>query len=116
MKTLGQKLYELRKRQDKTQAQVAAEVKMTAAMISDFEKDKGDPSLSTLNRLAAYYEVSLTNLLDSSSVIEDQSLSALKVQAAKLIFDAELGKVRAILTILRGAEVSTGKAAKPAAR
>lgn len=62
MKEMPNNLFELRRKKGVTQRQVAADIGVTPASISAFEKGTKTPQLETAIKLAEYYDVSLDNL------------------------------------------------------
>jgi transcriptional regulator with XRE-family HTH domain len=62
MNLLGPRLKELRAASGKTQEEVALGAQMTPQMLSNLERGKGDPQLSTIRKLAAYYHISLSDM------------------------------------------------------
>ncbi len=91
---MGSILRSLRKKSGKTQGQVASETGMTQGMISALEMDKGDPLLSTVQRLAGYYKVEVTELLRGSAAVESKNYDALRLELIRLILmtsNASLG-------------------------
>lgn len=60
---LPTKLRMERARVKKTQAQVASETGLTAAMISQYENGNKTPTLQTLSILADFYNTSITELV-----------------------------------------------------
>lgn len=67
MDLLGPRLRQIRKAAKKTQEQVCADSGLTQAMISAFENGKGDPSLSTLRKVAKGYGVAVAMLFSDEA-------------------------------------------------
>ena len=101
MKTLGQQLKALRERDKKTQERVAQDLGMGQGMISGYEKDKGDPTLSTLKRLAAYYSVPVGDLVLGEANEEEQTVDAQRLEATRLILGAHPVVLESALIVLR---------------
>lgn len=65
--TIGERLREIRRGRNQTQAEVAADLGVSQPMISMLERGKVTPRSSKLRRLAAYYRVLLADLLPPRS-------------------------------------------------
>jgi transcriptional regulator with XRE-family HTH domain len=66
--TLGEKLRNLRKNlHNLTLARVAEDTGLAVSFLSDIERGNMKPSLVTLEKLATYYQVSLSELLGDSN-------------------------------------------------
>ncbi|WP_332648798.1 helix-turn-helix domain-containing protein [Lysinibacillus sp. 54212] len=63
METFGTRLKGLRKYKKLTQQQVAAAIQVKQSTISYYEKDKKQPELQTLEKLADFFGVSIDYLL-----------------------------------------------------
>jgi len=66
MATFQQRLRELRKTRNLTQARLAQEIGVSQRVISDFENGTGLPSFHVLIRLADFFDVSLDYLVGRS--------------------------------------------------
>lgn len=65
---LGEKLRNIRKNlRDLTLARVAEDTGLAVSFISDIERGNTKPSLATLQKLATYYQINLSELLGESS-------------------------------------------------
>jgi transcriptional regulator with XRE-family HTH domain len=60
---LKDRLREIRQKRGVTLLQVAEAVKLSVSYLSDLERGRTKPSLDTLERLAAYYEMSVADLV-----------------------------------------------------
>jgi transcriptional regulator with XRE-family HTH domain len=60
---LKDRLREVRQKRGVTLLQVAEAVKLSVSYLSDLERGRTKPSLDTLERLAAYYEMSVADLV-----------------------------------------------------
>lgn len=60
---LKDRLREIRQKHGATLLQVAEAVKLSVSYLSDLERGRAKPSLDTLGRLAAYYEMSVADLV-----------------------------------------------------
>jgi len=60
---LKDRLREIRQKHGATLLQVAEAVKLSVSYLSDLERGRAKPSLDTLERLAAYYEMSVADLV-----------------------------------------------------
>ncbi|QMV71413.1 helix-turn-helix transcriptional regulator [Comamonas piscis] len=76
---LGQRIAELRKSRQWTQAQLAERLQVEPETISRFERGASVPSLHTLESLAAILRVSIGDLLAQSSTAPDDQ--AMRISA-----------------------------------
>jgi transcriptional regulator with XRE-family HTH domain len=60
---LKDRLREIRQKHGATLLKVAEAVKLSVSYLSDLERGRAKPSLDTLERLAAYYEMSVADLV-----------------------------------------------------
>ena len=60
---LKDRLREIRQKHGATLLQVAEAVKLSVSYLSDLERGRAKPSLDTLERLAAHYEMSVADLV-----------------------------------------------------
>jgi transcriptional regulator with XRE-family HTH domain len=60
---LGENLRAIRKNEELTLADVAARTGLSVSFLSDAERGRAQPSLETLEKLAAYYELTVIELL-----------------------------------------------------
>lgn len=60
---LNERLREIRREHSVTLLQVAEITTLSVSYLSDLERGRAKPSLDTLERLAAYYEISIVDLL-----------------------------------------------------
>jgi XRE family transcriptional regulator, regulator of sulfur utilization len=74
---LGEKLRVLRKARKLTLLDVSREVDLSVSFLSDLERGRTRPSLDTLEKLASYYKVSVTELLPEVSPISAEPISRL---------------------------------------
>lgn len=79
--TFGQKIKELRKELELTQAQIAEYMLMTQSNYSKIERDVREPDLQQLKQLAEIFCVSADYLLDIS---EDTAINKDEIFARKL--------------------------------
>ncbi len=63
MKEFAEKLKELRTEQGLTQGQLAAAFNTTNSSVCDWERNRAEPSLEMLVKIAGYFEVSADYLL-----------------------------------------------------
>ena len=61
---LGAKLRMLRKAHRYTLMDVSSETGLSVSFLSDVERDRTKPSLGTLEKLAAFYQMTINDLLD----------------------------------------------------
>jgi|GEM_PF-1181841 len=68
---LGEKLSQLRKEQNQTQAQIATQLHVTRQAVSNWEQNKSTPDIETLKRLAQIFKVDLNELLGDEGVVPE---------------------------------------------
>ncbi len=62
--TLGEKLIQLRKEHNMTQADLGEKLNMTAQAISKWERNQAEPDILTLKRIATIFNISIDELLN----------------------------------------------------
>lgn len=87
---LGKQLRELRLNKNLTQQQVASLVGISKAMISSYELNTREPSLTILMKLAALYKVSVDSLLglEKGNYLDISGLSPKQVAIIQSIIDS----------------------------
>lgn len=60
---IGEKLKELRKKNNKTQEEVGKYLHVSYTTYGDYERDKTEPDISTIKKIAEYFNVSVDELL-----------------------------------------------------
>ena len=90
MIALGSALKELRLNKNLTQQQVASLVGISKAMISSYELNAREPSLTILMKLAALYKVSVDSLLglERGKYLDVSGLSPRQVSIVQSIIDS----------------------------
>ena len=78
--TIGVRLRSLRIKKRKSLQDVASATKVSCAFISDIERGKSFPSLQTCQKLANYYDVSLSEMFDDVD-IQVKPLAAKRARA-----------------------------------
>jgi len=63
MVTLGERLKELRKRNNWTQQEIAEKLKITRSAYAHYEKNRKTPTIETLKMLADIYQTSIDYLV-----------------------------------------------------
>lgn len=63
MKTLGEKLIELRKEKEWTQENFANSLHVTRQAVSSWERDKTEPDIGTLKQICELYQIDMNNLI-----------------------------------------------------
>lgn len=63
MNTVGRNIQKLRQTKKVTQEEIAAALNVTRQAISSWENGKTQPDIDTLQRLSAYFEVSMEELI-----------------------------------------------------
>ena len=66
---MGEKIYYLRRRLDLTQTELAKRAKLSQSVIAELESGRHDPTLSTLEKVAAGLEVTLAIFFSSDEVL-----------------------------------------------
>jgi transcriptional regulator with XRE-family HTH domain len=92
VQTIGQKLRELREKENLLLRQVAASMEMDTALLSKFERDERKPSKEQVLAFAKYYKVKpddllvalLSDKLASEVMDEDYGLKAIQVAEEKV--------------------------------
>lgn len=74
MKTLGETLKKLRKSRSLRQADLAHELNLSRSQINNYENGFSEPDLTTLFRLASFFNVSLDVLTGRTDAIDDEKL------------------------------------------
>ena len=68
--TFDEKLKTLRKSKNITQDELAQKLYVSRTAISKWESGKGYPSIETLKMLAAFYEVSIDDLVSNEEILD----------------------------------------------
>lgn len=89
---LGQRIRELRSRKGETLKETSRGVDLSVSYLSDIERGRTKPSLQTLEALARYFGMSLTDLLSGVDFAGMQTERALPPGLAELLDDNELSK------------------------
>lgn len=89
MVEIGSKLKELRLNKNLSQRQIAELVGISKAMISSYELNAREPSLTTLMRLSALYHVSIDSLLglEKDDVISTKGLNSKQIAVVQSMID-----------------------------
>ena len=66
---LNEKLQELRKRRGLTQEELAESIYVSRAAISKWESGRGYPNIDSLKAIAAFYSITIDDLLSSNEVL-----------------------------------------------
>ena len=92
MATFGSRLLELRKREKKTQAEIAKYLNVTPKTISFYENNEREASNETLIKLAEYFNVSVDYLLgkDENKTQKDDEISGVYFSLAKEFQDNQI--------------------------
>jgi transcriptional regulator with XRE-family HTH domain len=69
---LAEQLKKKRKIAGLTQDEFAEQLGISLTLISDIERKKANPTLSTLDRIAAFFNVSSAELIDVNEIINDE--------------------------------------------
>lgn len=72
MKTLGETLKKLRKSRSLRQADLAHELNLSRSQINNYENGFSEPDLTTLFRLASFFNVSLDALTGCTDATDDE--------------------------------------------
>jgi transcriptional regulator with XRE-family HTH domain len=87
---LGRRIQDLRRRRGLTTGELAARVRVTSGFISQLEHSKTDPSLQTLQRVAAALQVPLSYLL-----LEEETKPQVTRKGNRNVIHVENGGLRA---------------------
>ena len=87
---LGKRIQDLRRRRGLTTGELAARVQVTSGFISQLEHGKTDPSLQTLQRVAAALQVPLSYLM-----LEDETKPQVVRRGERNVIHVDQGGLRA---------------------
>jgi transcriptional regulator with XRE-family HTH domain len=87
---LGKRIQDLRRRRGLTTGELAARVQVTSGFISQLEHSKTDPSLQTLQRVAAALQVPLSYLM-----LEDETKPQVVRKGERNVIHVDQGGLRA---------------------
>jgi len=87
---LGAKLRALRKKRGHTLAEVGAQIGLSVSFLSDVERGRTRPSLGTLGKLAACYQLTITDLLDGVDADESASTKEYLPGFEEFLHDTEV--------------------------
>ena len=98
------RLKELRLAQQKTQEEIAQKTNLTQFTYSNYEKEKTQPDLKTLIKLADYFRVSVDYLIEHEQVnkLDMTSLSDIKKDCIKKIQSMTDDEVKAVSHFIAG--------------
>ena len=102
--TLGKKLALQRKAIGLSQEEVALKVRVTTQTLADWENNIGEPSIQNLKELAALFETSLDDLLDTGLGDDDDAIGYCK-GCGIVINDRNLGEKTPVVLCRRCVEV-----------
>jgi len=91
---LGQRLKELRKDRELSQAELADKLNVVVHTVSNYERGKSVPEIDTLIRLAKFYDVSLDYLLGLIDEPRSYRRKAFPISLPKSMSGTELAKVQ----------------------
>ncbi|PGX01698.1 transcriptional regulator [Bacillus cereus] len=74
MKTLGETLKKLRKSRSLRQADLAHDLNLSRSQINNYENGFSEPDLTTMFRLASYFNVTLDALTGRTDATDDEML------------------------------------------
>lgn len=84
---LGDRLREIRQQQEQTLLQVAKSTGLSVSYLSDLERGRTNPSIDTLERLAAHYQQDLADLVANVDGRGGLTLESLPPGLAELVTD-----------------------------
>lgn len=102
--TLGKKLALQRKAIGLSQEEVALKVRVTTQTLADWENNIGEPSIQNLKELAALFETSLDDLLDTGLGDDDEAIGYCK-GCGIVINERNLGEKTPVVLCRRCVEV-----------
>lgn len=82
--TIGENIRRLRNKKEYTQKQLAEKCEMYESQIRKYELGKANPKLSTIQKIAAALEVSLSELINTAESIVETSSSTLSGAAENI--------------------------------
>ena len=86
---LGSRIRELRQLKDVTLKDVSDVTKLSVSYLSDVERGRTLPSIETLQKLAVYFEISLTDILEGVDLAGQKTDRSLPSGLADLIKDKQ---------------------------
>jgi len=103
--TLGQKIFSLRKRDHRTQEEVASAIGISRPTMNNYEKDVRKPSYKVLRSLADYFGVTTDYLIGAEDIDEESKHSdktQVLLQTLKGASDREIDQAIKIIEALKG--------------
>lgn len=76
---LGEKIKELREGKNISQKELAENIGVSDVMVSMYEQNKKKPSLSTMEKIAEYFSVTVDYLLGRENASDSESITAHKI-------------------------------------
>src|SRR5688572_9431141 len=104
--TLGNRLKTRREELKLTRGQVATYLEISRTHVSDLEKDKSNPSIDLLRRLARYYRTTVDWLLELTEIsklpgaIEDAAVTVHREEHEHLIGDLPIEYKRIVVQLI----------------
>jgi transcriptional regulator with XRE-family HTH domain len=77
---LGTTIRELRRKNDRTQEELAALLGVTAQAVSRWESGEGYPDIMLLSAIAAYFDVTIDDLLDVGAARKVEKFKAYQAE------------------------------------
>lgn len=101
MLEIAERLVQLRKRDERTQLDIATYIGVSTAAVSKWETGQSYPDIMILPKLATYYNVSIDDLLNYKAQLTKENIQALYRQLAEDFqqqpFDEVLAKINALV-------------------
>ena len=82
---IGKFIYDLRKKYNLTQAELASRLHVTAQAVSKWENGRGVPDIELLKRLSEEFDVSITELIEGEEKNNGKKISPFFTQCFILI-------------------------------
>ena len=100
-KYLAKQIYYRRQLEGLSQEEFANKIGVSVPLISQIERGIANPTLSTLEKIASYFKISVAEILDQNNIHDDLSDIRIKLISKILIFEkSDLDKIANIISKL----------------